>query len=88
MVVITMTRRKNQSDFGTSKLINKATTELTKTAIIVTVVFIISLGFDLWYYVLGYSGVIDYVLNSPLQVSKSSHGTVVSSLSPSIPCTF
>ena len=69
-----MTRRKNQSDFKSNKIINKATSELTKTAIIVTVVFIISVGFDLWYYVLGYNGVVDYILNSLFQVRSSFSG--------------
>ena len=57
------------SSFCQTQTLNKATRELTKTAIIVTVIFIISLGYDLWYYILGYSGVIEYKINSPLQVS-------------------
>ena len=63
-----MHMRKNQSDFQTNRVINKATKELTKTALIVTVMFIVCLGFDLWYYVLAYNGVIAYIFNSPLQV--------------------
>ena len=52
-----------------SPVICKATMQLTKTVAIVTIVFIISLGYDLWYYILAYSGVFEYQLNSPLQVS-------------------
>ena len=63
-----MHMRKNQSDFQTNRVINKATKELTKTAFIVTLMFIVCLGFDLWYYVLAYNGVIAYIFNSPLQV--------------------
>ena len=68
MVVITLNRRKTQSDFESNQVINKATSQLTKTAMLVTIIFIISLGFDLWYYVLAYNGVVAYILNSPLQV--------------------
>ena len=68
MVVITLNRRKSQSDFKSNQIINKATSQLTKTAMLVTIIFIISLGFDLWYYVLAYNGVVAYILNSPLQV--------------------
>ena len=32
-----------------------------------TAIFIVALGYDLWYYVLGYSGVIEYKMNTPLQ---------------------
>ena len=69
MVVITLHRRKSQSDFKSNDIINKATKELTKTAMLVTIIFIISLGFDLWYYVLAYHGVVPYILYSPIQVS-------------------
>ena len=66
-----MKKRINESDFKSNRVINKAATELTKTAIIVTVMFMICLGFDLWYYVLAYNGVIAYVLNSPIQVGAT-----------------
>lgn len=67
-VIVSLKRRHHQSDkLGKSKIIAKANAELTKTAIAVTVFFIISLGFDLWYYVLGYTGITKYVLNSPMQ---------------------
>ena len=69
-----MHKRKNQSDFQSNRVINKATTELTKTAIIVTVMFIICLGLDLWYYVLAYNGVFAYILNSPMQVKNWIYG--------------
>ena len=69
-IVLTLRKRAKEPNFAESTIINKATRELTKTAIIVTIIFIISLGYDLWYYILGYSGVIEYKLNSPLQVSS------------------
>ena len=52
---------------ASSKVIDKASTELTKTAIIMTAIFIVALGYDLWYYMLGYVGVVRYVFNSAEQ---------------------
>ncbi len=70
MVVLTLKRRKSQSDFRSNRVIDEAANKLTKTALIVTVMFIICLGFDLWYYVLAYNGVVPYILNSPVQVRR------------------
>ena len=53
--------------FSISRVIDTAAKQFTKTAITVTAIFIVALGYDLWYYVLGYSGVIDYKMNTPLQ---------------------
>ena len=49
------------------RVIDTAARQLTKTAITVTTIFIVSLRFDLWYYVLGYSGVTEYKMNTPMQ---------------------
>ena len=49
------------------RVIDTAASQLTKTAITVTAIFIVALGYDLWYYLLGYSGVIVYKMNTPLQ---------------------
>ena len=49
------------------RVIDTAATQLTKTAITVTMIFIVALGYDCWYYVLGYAGVTKYDMNSPLQ---------------------
>ena len=32
-----------------------------------TGIFIVALGYDLWYYVLGYAGIIEYKMNTPIQ---------------------
>ena len=50
-----------------SRIYTRANQQLTKTAIIVTIVFIISLSYDCWYCLLGYTGITEYVFNSPLQ---------------------
>ena len=65
--VIRSFRKRQSQQMAASRVIDKATNELTKTAIVVTVVFLISFGYDLWYYLLGYTGLVDYVINSPLQ---------------------
>ena len=49
------------------RVIDTAASQLTKTAITVTVIFIVALGYDCWYYILGYSGVTEYKLNTPIQ---------------------
>ena len=48
-------------------MIDTAASQLTKTAIIVTAIFVVALGYDLWYYILAYSGLTEYKINTPLQ---------------------
>ena len=50
-----------------SAVIQKASEDLTKTAIVVTIIFIVSTSWDVWSYLLGRTGVIEYIKNSPLQ---------------------
>ena len=49
------------------RVIDIAASQLTKTAITVTAIFIVALGYDLWYYLLAYSGLAEYKANSQLQ---------------------
>ena len=65
LVLITFHKRKKQIELGSSRVIDKATTQLTKTTIIVTVIFIICLS-TLWLYLLSYLGVFKYKVNSIL----------------------
>ena len=51
-----------------SRVIDTAASQLTKTAITVTAIFIVALGYDSWYYLFGYSGVIEYTFNTPVQI--------------------
>ena len=53
--------------FSVYRVIDTAASQLTKTAITVTAIFIVALGYDCWYYILGHLGVTDYVYNSPKQ---------------------
>ena len=68
LVVVAFIKRKGQTDqLGTSRVLDKAATELTKTAIVVTGFFIVALGYDLWYYLLGHMGLVVYLKSTPLQ---------------------
>ena len=67
IVVYTLTKRNKESKLGHSEVVAKASEQLTKTAIVVTVFFFISIGYDLWYYALGHWGVVEYVNNTPVQ---------------------
>ena len=49
------------------RVIDTAAAQLTKTAIAVTVIFIITMGYDNCHYVLGYTGILTYKMNSPFQ---------------------
>ena len=49
------------------RVIDTAASQLTKTAITVTAIFIVALGYDLWHYLLGHLGVHEYIFNSPRQ---------------------
>ena len=48
-------------------MIDTAASQLTKTAITVTAIFIVALGYDLWHYLLGHLGLYEYIYNSPRQ---------------------
>ena len=68
LVILTLHRRQKQSKLGSSSVIESAANELTKTALVVTLIFIFSLGFDLWTYLLANFGYIpSYTLGSPIQ---------------------
>ena len=49
------------------RVIDKAARQLTKTAITVTAIFIITLGYELWYFMLGQTGALEYKVNTPVQ---------------------
>nr|CAJ38812.1 putative origin recognition complex subunit 3 protein [Platynereis dumerilii] len=66
-IVYTLLARQRQTQLAQSRVIDAATKQLTKTAMVVTTWFIIALGYDLWYYILGYNNVIKYQKNSPIQ---------------------
>ena len=48
-------------------MIDSAANQLTKTAIVVTCIFMVCLGYEMFYYTLGTLQVFSFVLNSPQQ---------------------
>ena len=60
--------RKRQSQLAQSRVIDKAAEELTKTAFTVTVIFIITMGYGIWHFLLGTVGVLPYTVNSLFQM--------------------
>ena len=50
------------------RVIDTAASQLTKTAITVTAIFIVAIGYDSWYFMLGYAGAIRYIYNTPIQI--------------------
>ena len=59
--------RKKDTSLGQSNLVDRAGAQVTKSAITVTIIFIVSIGYDTHYYVLGHTGAVAYELNSPFQ---------------------
>ena len=51
-----------------NKVLKAADQQITRTAIIVTIVFFLSLSWDSWYCFFGFQEIIDYEFNSKLQV--------------------
>ena len=66
-VIITLRKRMKSSDLGTSRTIDKANDQLTKTVIVVTFFFLITIGYELTYYMLGYTKTLPYEKNTPVQ---------------------
>ena len=90
-LIIISFRQRATSNLGastSSNVIDKATNQITKTAIVVTVIFIITLGVDLWYYLLAYVGLVKYVFNSPLQKVSVFFAVVNSVVNPFIYAAF
>ena len=66
-IVASLRRRKNATPVGTSKVLKTVQSAITKTAIVVTAVFMVTIGFDAWSYTLGYTGVTSYEFGTPVQ---------------------
>ena len=65
-VIYTLRKRGKSKEMVQSKVIEKASTELTKTAIIVTMIFMVAMAVAYWYYLLGNAGVIAFSLEGPV----------------------
>ena len=51
-----------------SRILDIANQQLTRTAMAVAIVFIISLSWDSWFYLMGFAGIATYEFNSPDQI--------------------
>lgn len=67
LVAYTLRQRKKDATLSHSRLVDRAGADLTKTAVVVTVIFVITIGYDLHYYLLGQTGAAIYELNTPTQ---------------------
>ena len=67
IVIRTLKKRIKDGSLPNSPLLLRASTQLTKTLFVVTVIFVLSTSYDLWYYLLGRTGVLVYKKNSPAQ---------------------
>ncbi len=67
-LLLSLHKRQTCSTLGSSRIINNANQQLTRTAITVTFIFIISLSWDSWFYLLGFAGVVSYEVNSTMQI--------------------
>ncbi|KAI0220083.1 hypothetical protein LSAT2_028397, partial [Lamellibrachia satsuma] len=66
-IIASLRQRKKSSQSGTSKALKTVQTTITKTAFVVTLVFMVTIGFDAWSYTLGYTGVTNYEFGTPVQ---------------------
>lgn len=75
-------RCKKNSRSACLHIMDKLNNQVTRTLIIVTVVFIFTLGWDSWYCLLGFVGIVHYEFNSPLQMFGVFLSVMNSSLNP------
>ena len=69
MIIHVLLASKNMVKHGSSKTVDKASKEITKMAICVISIFIVTLGFDNTLYMLSYWGHVDYTYGNALQVA-------------------
>ena len=66
-IIASLRHRRKSSHSGTSKALKTVQAAVTKTALVVTAVFMVTIGFDAWSYTLGYTGVTSYEFGTPVQ---------------------
>ena len=66
-ILVSLRKRLSSSTLPCSSVIDDASTLMTKSGVAVTVICILTIGYDVIYYVLGAIGVTAYVVNSPVQ---------------------
>ena len=66
-ILLTLRERLNSSTLPCSNVIDAANSLMTKTGVAVTAIFVVTIGYDAIYHMLGSIGVVVFVLNSPVQ---------------------
>ena len=66
-IIASLRRRKSTTPVGKSKVLKTVQSAITKSALVVTAVFMVTIGFDAWSYTLGYTGVTSYEFGTPVQ---------------------
>ena len=67
--IYTLRMRCSQSQLGSSQVIEHASKQITKTGFVVTIIYVLTMGYDLNYYALSDIGVIVYELGAPIQAA-------------------
>ena len=65
-ILMSLRERLKSSTSTCSSVIDKANTLMTKTGVAVTVIFLLTVGFNMTHQCLGKTGAMAYVINSPL----------------------
>jgi len=81
-VIITLYRRKKSTNLNRSAAVDAAQAAITKTAVTVTVICLFAIGFDAWYYVLGYTGVVPFESGSDIDRAAAFLSVVNSCVNP------
>ena len=66
-ILMSFRKRLNSSTMPSSRVLDNANSFMTKNGVAVTVIFILTMGYSIIYYVLGNVGVASYVVNTPAQ---------------------
>uniref|UniRef100_A0A1I8FSX6 G_PROTEIN_RECEP_F1_2 domain-containing protein n=1 Tax=Macrostomum lignano TaxID=282301 RepID=A0A1I8FSX6_9PLAT len=69
-----------------SRFRQRAATELTKSAVIITVIFIVCFSYDCIYYLLGHLDLVEYIYSSPTQLIGVALVTINSCANPVVYC--
>ena len=67
LILMSFRKRLNSSTIPCSRVLDDANSFMTKNGVAVTVIFILTMGYSIIYYVLGNVGVASYVVNTPAQ---------------------
>ena len=86
--VIHVFRQRQEVELGQSRTISNAASDLTKTAVVVTIIYMVAMGYDAFYYLLGYIGATDFIIGSPTQLLGVLLATTNASANPFVYIVF